>query len=54
MLAEKFKKKMKAGEKASGIDTEMNEFDVLVEENVGKEEEFDKKSVRAQGKRRPK
>lgn len=42
LLAEKFKKKMKAEEKASGIDTEMNELDVLLEEIVEKEEEFDK------------
>ena len=42
LLAEKFKKKMKAEEKASGIDTEMTELDVLLEEIVEKEEEFDK------------
>ncbi|XP_068672956.1 golgin subfamily A member 6-like protein 22 [Montipora capricornis] len=42
LLAEKFKKKMKAEEKASGIDTEMSELDVLLEEIVEKEEEFDK------------
>ncbi|XP_044172735.1 trichohyalin-like [Acropora millepora] len=42
LLAEKFKKKMKAEEKALGIDTEMSELDVLLEEIVEKEEEFDK------------
>ena len=42
LLSEKFKKKMKAKEKASGIDTEMTELEVLLEEIVEKEEEFDK------------
>ena len=42
LLVEKFKKKMKAEEKASGIDTEINQLDVLLEEVVEKEEEFDK------------
>ena len=41
MLPEKFKKKTKAEEKASEIDTEMNQLDVLLEEIGEKEEEFD-------------
>lgn len=38
LLAEKFKKKMRSEEKASGIDTDMSELDVLLEEIIAKEE----------------
>lgn len=38
LLAEQFKKKMKAEEEASGIDTEMTELDVPLEKKKEKEE----------------
>lgn len=38
LLAEKFKKNTRNEERASGIDTEMTELDILVEEIIAKEE----------------
>lgn len=38
LLAEKFKKKTRNEEKASGIDTEITELDILIEEILAKEE----------------